>query len=85
MLKQHLGAIAIVFDFVNPVIPLWWLIDRGSKLWLYESEGHEACTYRRSPDGGCQGFVALPRGEMMMMAGKPSPSPNYHLTAINQP
>jgi hypothetical protein len=24
------------------------------------------------------------RGEMMM-AGKPSPSPNYHLTEINQP
>jgi len=33
-LKHHLGAIAIVFDFMNPVLPLWRLIDRGSKLGL---------------------------------------------------
>jgi hypothetical protein len=31
-LKQHLAAIAVVFDFVNPVLALWRLIDRGSKL-----------------------------------------------------
>jgi hypothetical protein len=31
-LKQHLAAIAIVFDFVNPVLALWRMIDRGSKL-----------------------------------------------------
>ena len=37
-LKQHLAAIAIVFDFVNPVLALWRLIDRGSKLWLDEPE-----------------------------------------------
>src|SRR6478672_4693055 len=37
-LKHHLGAIAIVFDFVNPVLALWRLIDRGSKLWLDEPE-----------------------------------------------
>jgi len=30
-------AIAIVFDFVNPVLALTRLIDRGSKLWLDES------------------------------------------------
>ena len=37
-LKQHLAAIAIVFDFVNPVLALWRLIDRGSKLRLDEPE-----------------------------------------------
>jgi hypothetical protein len=37
-LDQHLGAIAIVFDFVNPVLALWRLIDKGSKLWLDEPE-----------------------------------------------
>ena len=37
-LKQHLGAIAVVFDFVNSVLALWRLIDRGSKLWLDEPE-----------------------------------------------
>ena len=37
-LNHHLRAVAIVFDFVNPVLPLWRLIDRGSKLWLNESE-----------------------------------------------
>jgi hypothetical protein len=35
-LKQHLVAIAIVFDFVNPVLPLWRLFDRGGKLRLDE-------------------------------------------------
>jgi hypothetical protein len=36
--KQHLTAIAIVFDFVKPVLPYGRLIDRGSKLGLDESE-----------------------------------------------
>jgi hypothetical protein len=30
-LKQHLAAIAIMFDFVNPVPAFWRLIDRGRK------------------------------------------------------
>ena len=38
LLKQDLAAIAIVFDFMNPVLPLGRLIDRGSKLWLDEPE-----------------------------------------------
>jgi hypothetical protein len=29
-----LAAIAIVFDFVNPMLAFGRLIDRGSKLWL---------------------------------------------------
>jgi hypothetical protein len=33
-LNHHLRAVAIVFDFVNPVLALWRLLDRGSKLWL---------------------------------------------------
>jgi hypothetical protein len=37
-LNDHLRAVAIVFDFVNPVLALWWLIDQGGKLWLDESE-----------------------------------------------
>jgi hypothetical protein len=37
-LNQHLAAVAIVFDFMNPVLPLWRLIDEGWKLWLDESE-----------------------------------------------
>lgn len=37
-LKQHLAAITIVFDVVNPVLALWRLVDRGSKLALNEPE-----------------------------------------------
>ena len=37
-LKQDLAAIAIVFDFVNPVLPYGRLIDWGSKLGLDEPE-----------------------------------------------
>jgi hypothetical protein len=37
-LNHCLRTIAIVFDFVNPVLPFWRLIDRGSKLWLDEPE-----------------------------------------------
>ena len=37
-LNHYLGAIAIVLDFVNPVLPLWRLIDWGSKLRLDEPE-----------------------------------------------
>jgi hypothetical protein len=29
-INYHLRAVAIVFDFVNPVLPLWQLIDGGS-------------------------------------------------------
>ena len=43
-LDQHLGAIAIVFDFVNPVLPLWWLIHQGGKLGLDEPE---SCRYAK--------------------------------------
>ena len=38
-LNHHLSAVAIVFDFVNPMLALWRLIDRGSKLWLDEPKG----------------------------------------------
>jgi hypothetical protein len=31
-LDHHLRAVAIVFDFVNPVLAFGRLIDRGSKL-----------------------------------------------------
>jgi hypothetical protein len=35
-LDHNLRAVAVVFDFMNPVLPLWRLIDRGSKLRLDE-------------------------------------------------
>ena len=50
-LKQHLAAVAIMFDFMNPVLPLWRLIDRGSKLWL------------EAPDGDARASSALQEGE----------------------
>src|SRR5262245_26759328 len=37
-LDHHLRAVAIVLDFVNPVLPLWRLFDWRSKLWLDESK-----------------------------------------------
>jgi len=43
-LNQHLGAITIVFDFVNPVLALWWLINQGGKLGLDEPE---SCRYAK--------------------------------------
>ena len=39
-LKQDLAAIPIVFDFVNPVLALWRLIDRGSKLGRDKANGN---------------------------------------------
>ena len=37
-LNHYLRAVAIVFDFMNPVLAFWRLIDRGSKLRLDEPE-----------------------------------------------
>src|SRR5215475_1994192 len=37
-LNHHLRAVAIMLDFVNPVLPIWRLIDWRSKLWLDEPE-----------------------------------------------
>ena len=39
-LKQHLAAIAIVLDFVNSVLALWRLIDRGSELRRNKAKGN---------------------------------------------
>jgi hypothetical protein len=38
-LKQHLAAIAVVLDFVNPLLALWRTIDRRSELWRDETKG----------------------------------------------
>jgi hypothetical protein len=54
LLKQHLAAIAIVFDFMNPVLPLWRLINRGGKLGLDESEAGSYAKHWR--------FVGSPSG-----------------------
>ena len=81
-----------MFDFVNPVLALGWLINRGRKLWLDESkpgmkharhDGFSALK-RRSPDGGCQGFFRSFERREMMMAGKPSPRPNYNSDNFGQ-
>jgi hypothetical protein len=37
-LDHHLRAVAIVLDFVNPVLPVWGLFYWRSKLWLDEPE-----------------------------------------------
>src|SRR5262245_13850411 len=37
-LNHHLSPVAIVLDFVNPVLPLRRLINRGSKPWLEKPE-----------------------------------------------
>jgi hypothetical protein len=37
-LNHYLRAVAIVFDFMNPVLALWRLIDRGRKLRFDESK-----------------------------------------------
>jgi hypothetical protein len=39
-LKEHLATIAIMFDFVNPVLAFGWLIDRGSKLGFDKLKRH---------------------------------------------
>ena len=92
-LNQHLGAIAIVFDFVNPVLALWRLIDQRRKLWLDKPEPcrkHYFVLFgsltEEAPDGGCQGFFRsfeMERrddGRVTITTG-----PNYHLAWINQP
>jgi hypothetical protein len=91
LLKQDLAAIAIVFDFMNPVLPLWRLIDRGHKLWLDEPEPcrkHLALyclpsLIEEAPTVDARASSALPK-EDMVVAGKPSPQRNYHLVRINQ-
>jgi hypothetical protein len=63
-----LATVAIVLDFVNPVLSLWRLIDQGRKLWLDESEAggytEHRVAYRRSPDGGLPGLLPLKRREI---------------------
>jgi hypothetical protein len=62
-----LAAVAIVFDFVNPVLPFRRLIDQGRQLWLDESEfggyaKHRALTEEaRTVD--CQGFFRSSKKE----------------------
>jgi hypothetical protein len=51
-IKHHLRAITIVFDFVNPVLALRRLIDRGSKLWLDELEAGSYAEHERFVVGG---------------------------------
>ena len=43
-LNHYLRAVAIVFDFMNPVLALRRLFDRGSKLRLDEPE---SCRYAK--------------------------------------
>jgi hypothetical protein len=45
-LDHHLRAVAIVFDFVNPVLAFRRLIDRGSKLWLDKPEAGSYAKHR---------------------------------------
>jgi hypothetical protein len=47
-LNHHMRAVAIMLDFVNPVLPLWRLIDWRSKLWLDEPETRRHSIYLAS-------------------------------------
>ena len=63
-LNHHLRAVAIVFDFVNPVLPLWRLIDRGRKLRFDESEAggdakHYAARLKKKPGRLMPGLLPL--------------------------
>ena len=81
-----------MFDFVNPVLALWWPFNRGSKLWLDEPEPcrkHYFVLFgsltEEAPDGGCQGFFhsSIRRdddGRETITNAQLS-----HLTEINQP
>jgi hypothetical protein len=67
-LNHYLRAVAIVFDFVNPVLALWRLIDRRTKLGF---DGGLCETFRNTlkeeaPDDHCQGFFPLQEGETVM-------------------
>jgi len=83
LLKQHLAAIAIVFDFVNPVLPLWRLIDWGSKLWLDESEPCRkhwalyclASLQKEALTVDARASSALQEGGHLVVVAKPSPPP----------
>src|SRR5262245_36560731 len=64
-LDHHLRAVAIVLDFVNPVLALRGLINGRSKLWLDEPQDRETrhwANYRRSPLASGD-FFHLIRGE----------------------
>ena len=65
-LHDYNAAVAIMFDFMTPVIALWGLIDQGRKLRLDEPEsGMEYAKHglgrliRRSPDGFARASSAL--------------------------
>jgi hypothetical protein len=57
-IKQHLRAVAIVFDFVNPMLAFGRLIDRGSKLGLDESQ---PCRYAKH-ERLCSGWTFFREG-----------------------
>ena len=88
-LNQHLGAIAIVFDFVNPVLALWWLINQGGKLGLDEPEPCRKHYFvllgsltEEAPDGEGQSFAEtvgpLPRVRLK------SPETTYPFRGMGQ-
>jgi hypothetical protein len=56
--NHHLRAVAIVFDFVNPVLPFGRLIDGGGKLRLDEPE---AGSYAKH-GGVCSGWTFFREG-----------------------
>jgi hypothetical protein len=83
LLKQHLAAIAIVFDFMNPVLPLWRLFNRGSKLWFDKSEAggyakHYSARLKKKPElSDVRASSTQSKGETMMAGNH-----HRHLTSI---
>ena len=90
-LNHHLRAVAIVFDFMNPVLARWRLIDREGKLRLDESETvvcpkHYATRLKKKPrTTTARASSTLSSKERHDDGWGPSPHPNYHLARINQP
>ena len=66
-LNQHLGAITIVFDFVNPVLALWWLINQGGKLGLDEPK---PCHYTNIGGRSASAENGTPLGTGRLCTGK---------------
>jgi hypothetical protein len=63
-LHDYDAAVAIMFDFMNPVPPLRRLIDQGSKLRLDKPEAggcakHAACTSQKKPGRWVPGLLPL--------------------------
>ena len=88
-LNHYLRAVAIVFDFVNPVLAFGRLIDRRSKLRLDESEAgcyakHYAARLKKKPGRLMPGLLPLFMEREVVARGTITTSKVYHPKCIVQ-